>query len=321
MQVARIFTLLALIVITVTATAKAQTYPTRPITIVNGFSSGGNTDTALRQIAARLAERLGQPVVVVNRPGASGTIAASTVARAAPDGYTLLFGVAANLAVAPAAMKVPPYDPVRAFTPIIEIASGPYIWMVRGDLQVQTMPEFVAWARSKRGQGNYASPGVGSVHHLASEMLLQTIGVEMVHIPGGRNLYLSLMAGEVDAMFDTLPGPISHAKAGKLRPLAVTGSKRLGVLPEVPTLTEQGLPDVPVTFWWGLVGPAELSPSIVIRLNTEVAAILAEGPIQATFAAWGIHPTGGSAESLGAWIARESARWRDFAARTKIELQ
>ena len=321
MQVARIFTLLALIVITVTATAKAQTYPTRPITIVNGFSSGGNTDTALRQIAARLAERLGQPVVVVNRPGASGTIAAGMVARAAPDGYTLLFGVAANLAVAPAAMKVPPYDPVRAFTPIIEIASGPYIWMVRGDLPVQTMPEFVAWARSKRGQGNYASPGVGSVHHLASEMLLQTVGVEMVHIPGGRNLYLSLMAGEVDAMFDTLPGPIAHAKAGKLRALAVTGSNRLGVLPEVPTLAEQGLPDVPVKFWWGLVGPAELPLSIVIRLNTEVAAILAEGPVEATFAAWGIQPAGGSAESFGAWIARESARWRDFAARTKIELQ
>jgi tripartite-type tricarboxylate transporter receptor subunit TctC len=321
MQVARTLTLLALAFVTTTTAAEAPTYPTQPITIVNGFSSGGNTDSALRQIAARLAERLGQPVVVLNRPGASGTIAAGTVARAVPDGHTLLFGVAANLAVAPAAMKAPPYDPVHAFAPIIEVASGPYIWMVRADLPVRTMPEFVAWARSKRGQGNYASPGVASVHHLASEMLLQTIGVEMVHIPGGRNLYLSLMAGEVDAMFDTLPGPIAHVKAGKLRALAVTGSKRLEVLPEVQTLAEQGLPDVPVKFWWGLVGPAGLPPSIVTRLNTEVAAILAEGPVQATFAAWGIHATGGSAESFGAWIAQESARWRDFAARTKIVLQ
>ena len=321
MQVARTLTLLTLVVVTTAAAAQAQIYPTRSITIVNGFSPGGNTDSALRQIAARLAERLGQPVVVVNRPGASGTIAAGTVTRAAPDGHTLLFGVAANLAVAPAAMKIPPYDPVRAFTPIIEVASGPYLWMVRADLPAQTMPEFVAWARSKRGQGNYASPGVGSVHHLATEMLLQAMGVEMVHIPGGRNLYLSLMTGEVDAMFDTLPGPIAHANAGKLRALAVTGSKRLGVLPEVQTLTEQGLADVPVKFWWGLVGPAGLPPAIVTRLNSEVAAILAEGPVQATFATWGIQATGGSAESFGATIAQESARWRDFAARTKIELQ
>jgi len=238
-----------------------------------------------------------------------------------PDGHTLLFGVAANLAVAPAAMKLPPYDPVQAFTPIIEVASGPYLWMVRADLPAKTMPEFVAWAKGKPGQGNYASPGVASAHHLASEMLLQTLGVEMVHIPGGRNLYLSLLAGDIDAMFDTLPGPIVHARAGKLRVLAVTGTQRLTALPEVRTLTEQGLPDVPARFWWGLVGPAGLPPATVTRLNTEVAAILAEAPVQATFASWGIQTSGGSADSFGAWIAQESTRWREFAARNKIEQQ
>jgi tripartite-type tricarboxylate transporter receptor subunit TctC len=320
MPIVRTFTL-ALAVLSCAASAAAQTYPTQTITIFNGFAAGGNTDTALRQIAVRLAERLGQAVVVVNRPGASGTIAAGTVARAVPDGHTLLFGVAANLAVAPAAMKLPPYDPVQAFTPIIEVASGPYLWMVRADLPAKTMPEFVAWAKGKPGQGNYASPGVASAHHLASEMLLQTLGVEMVHIPGGRNLYLSLLAGDIDAMFDTLPGPIVHARAGKLRVLAVTGTQRLTALPEVRTLTEQGLPDVPARFWWGLVGPAGLPPATVTRLNTEVAAILAEAPVQATFASWGIQTSGGSADSFGAWIAQESTRWREFAARNKIEQQ
>ena len=320
MPIVRTFTL-ALAVLSCAASAAAQTYPTQTITIFNGFAAGGNTDTALRQIAVRLAERLGQAVVVVNRPGASGTIAAGTVARAVPDGHTLLFGVAANLAVAPAAMKLPPYDPVQAFTPIIEVASGPYLWMVRADLPAKTMPEFVAWAKGKPGQGNYASPGVASAHHLASEMLLQTLGVEMVHIPGGRNLYLSLLAGDIDAMFDTLPGPIVHARAGKLRVLAVTGTQRLTALPEVRTLTDQGLPDVPARFWWGLVGPAGLPPATVTRLNTEVAAILAEAPVQATFASWGIQTSGGSADSFGAWIAQESTRWREFAARNKIEQQ
>ena len=320
MPIVRTFTL-ALAVLSCAASAAAQTYPTQTITIFNGFAAGGNTDTALRQIAVRLAERLGQAVVVVNRPGASGTIAAGTVARAVPDGHTLLFGVAANLAVAPAAMKLPPYDPVQAFTPIIEVASGPYLWMVRADLPAKTMPEFVAWAKGKPGQGNYASPGVASAHHLASEMLLQTLGVEMVHIPGGRNLYLSLLAGDIDAMFDTLPGPIVHARAGKLRVLAVTGTQRLTALPEVRTLTEQGLPDVPARFWWGLVGPAGLPPATVTRLNTEVAAILAEAPVQATFASWGIQTSGGSADSFGAWIAQESTRWREFAAHNKIEQQ
>ena len=319
MDIARTLTL-AVAVLVAAATANAQPLSTQPITIVNGFAAGGNPDNALRKIAARLAERLGQPVIVDNRPGASGTIAAGAVARAVPDGHTLLFGVAANLAVAPATMKVPPYDPVRAFTPIIEVASGPYLWMVRADLPVRTMPEFIVWAKGKPGKGNYASPGVASAHHLASEMLLQTLGVEMVHIPS-RNLYSALLSGEVDAMFDTLPGPMAQAKAGKLRVLAVTGSKRLTVFPDVPTLAEQGLPDVPVRFWWGLVGPAGLPPTIVARLNAEVAAILAEDPVRAVFASWGIEATGGSPESFGTRIAEESARWRDFAARSKIALQ
>lgn len=319
MDIARTLTL-ALAVLVAAATANAQPLSTQTVTIVNGFAPGGNPDTALRQIAARLAERLGQPVIVDNRPGASGTIAAGAVAKAAPNGHTLLFGVAANLAVAPAMMKVPPYDPVHAFTPIIEVASGPYFWMVRADLPVRSMPEFVAWAKNKPGKGNYASPGVASAHHLASEMLLQTLGVEMVHIPS-RNLYAGLLSGEVDAMFDTLPGPIAQAKAGKIRILAITGSKRQPALPDVQTLEEQGLPDVPVKFWWGLVGPAGLPPAIVARLNTEVAAILAEAPIRALFESWGIEAIGGSAESFGTKIAQESARWRDFAVRSKIELQ
>jgi tripartite-type tricarboxylate transporter receptor subunit TctC len=297
-------------------TACAQGYPSRPITLVNGFPPGGPTDLTLRQIAAKLSERLGQPAVIDNRAGAAGTIAGTMVARAVPDGYTLLFGVAANLAVAPATMKNPPYDPATAFSPIIEVARGPYVWMVRPSVPAKDLKQFIAWAKANPGKVNYGSPGQGSVHHLAGELFKRAAGLDMVHVPykGGTTAYTALLGGEIDAMFDSMPAPLPHLAAGKMVALGVTGQKRLQALPEVPTFAEQGVAGIDVHFWWGFVGPAGMPKDIVAKLNAEIARALAEPDLKATLAKWNIEPSPGTPEAFGAYIAQEAKRWREAVA-------
>ena len=295
--------------------------PARPITVLVGFGAGGNPDIAMRHIARRLSERLGQPVVVDNRPGAAGTIAGSAVARAAPDGHTLLFGVAANLAVAPAVMAKAPYDPASAFTPIVEVARGPYVLLVRADLPAHNMREFIEWARANPGRGNFGSPGQGSAHHMAAEMLWRDLGLQIQHIPFSRSMLSALMAGQVDVMLDNLPGPLGALREGRVRALAVAGPARLPALPDVPTLTEQGVPSPTVGFWWGLVGPSGLAPATVARLNHEVNAILEEADTQVLFTSWGIGATGGTAEAFGGLVTEESARWRTFAAQRGLKFE
>ncbi len=320
MKIAR--TLLAIAGFALCASAFAQSYPTRPVTILNGFPPGGATDTVLRQIGAKLSVSLGQAVVIENRAGAAGTIAGSSVARADPDGYTLLFGVAANLAVAPAAMKTPPYDPARAFTAIIEVARGPYLWMVKPDVPAKNMQEFIAWVKQNPGKVNYGSPGQGSVHHLAGEMLKEVTGMQMTHIPykGGSTAYTAMLGGEIDAMFDSMPAPLGHLRAGKIRALGVTGAKRLPTFPDLPTLAEQGVPGIDVHFWFGFVGPAGLPRPIVDKLNTEIGHALADPELKATFAKWSIEATPGTPEAFGAYVAQESARWRAFVAKSNLVL-
>lgn len=303
------------------ASVAGQSYPSRSVTILNGFPPGGPTDTVLRLVGAKLSERLGQPVVIENRAGAAGTIAGTAVARAEPDGHTLLFGVAANLAVAPATMSAAPYDPAMAFAAIIEVARGPYIWMVKPDVPAASMQEFLAWARKNPGKVNYGSPGQGSVHHLASEMLKQATGVDMTHVPykGGATAYIAMLGGEIDAMFDSLPAPLAHIRAGKIRALAVTGPKRLTALPQVPTLAEQGVAGLDVHFWWGFVAPAGLPGAVVARLNTEIGRALTDPELKATFAKWDIEPTPGTPDAFGAYIAQESARWKAFVAKSGLK--
>jgi tripartite-type tricarboxylate transporter receptor subunit TctC len=298
----------------------AQDYPSRPIRILNGFQAGGPPDIVLRRIAAGLESRLGQPVVVENRPGATGTIAAATVARAQPDGYTLLFGVAANLAVAPAMMASPPYDPAKAFSPVVEVARGPYVWLVRADAPARTLPEFIAWAQQNPGKLNYASPGQGSVHHLSTELFKQAAGLYMVHVPYKVGLYGALIAGDVHAMFESMPGPLPHLEAGKIRALAVTGSRRLRNLPDVPTFAEQGVPDVDASsWWWGIVGPAAMPPAVVARLNSDISAVLADAELQTTVARWGIETSPGTPAAFGDLIQQEASRWKERVARFGVK--
>jgi tripartite-type tricarboxylate transporter receptor subunit TctC len=300
--------------------AHGQTYPGAPVRVMVGFSAGGPPDTTARRIAERLSDRLGTPVIVENQPGASGTIAAAAVARAQPDGHTLLFGVAANMAVAPATMRSAPYDPVSSFAPIVEVARGPYVWLVRADAPAGGMKEFIAWARSAPGRLNYASPGPGTVHHFATEMLAKAAGLEMVHVPYRGGLYQALLAGEVQGMFESMPGPIPHLEGGKLRALAVTGARRLARLPDVPTLEEQGVPGVDVNSWWGFFAPAATPPAVVERLNKEVNQILADPAMRALLANWGIEPAGGTPQAFAAYVRQENARWKEIVARSGLKL-
>lgn len=314
--------LLVLLLAGAAASVAAQPYPARPLTIVNGFPPGGPTDAALRPIAAKLAERLRQPVLVENRPGAAGMLGAAAVAHAAPDGYSLLFGVAANLAVAPATMRKPPYDPVKSFTAVGEIARGPYLWLVRADNPAHDMAQFIAWTKAHPGQVNYASPGRGSVHHIATEMLKQKTGADMTHVPykGGAALGAALLGGEVQAMIESPSAYLANIRAGKLRALAVTGSHRLAALPDVPTLDEQGIHGLDVNSWWGLVGPAGLPEEVVVRLNRELRAVLSDPQMQELFARMNVTATPGTPQAFATYVAGEWQRWRGFAATSGLEL-
>lgn len=304
------------------ALAAAQSYPAKPVTIVNGFPPGGPTDAALRPIAAKLAARLGQPVLVENRPGAAGMLGAAAVAHAAADGYVLLFGVAANLAVAPATLRKPPYDPVKAFSPVGEIARGPYLWLVRADNPAQDMGEFAAWTKAHPGKVNYASPGQGSVHHIATEMLKQKTGADMTHVPykGGSALGAALLGGEVQAMIESPSAYLANIRAGKLRALAVTGEHRLSALPDVATLDEQGIHGLDVHSWWGLAGPAGMPNEVVARLNAELRSVLADPQLLELFAKMNVTPSPGTPEAFAAFIAQEAQRWKRFVAESGVNL-
>ena len=313
-----LFRFLAVAAIVMSQSSHAQPWPTRPITILNGFPAGGNPDTALRHIASKLEARLGQPIVVENRTGAAGTIAASAASRAPADGHTLLFGVAANLGSGPASMKQPPYDPVKAFTPIIEVARGPYVVLVRQDSPAATFADLVARAKAQPGKLNFSSPGQGSVHHLTFEKLRHAFAIDVVHVPYRGGQFAALLAGDVHVMLDTMPAPLPLIQSKKIRALAVTGSRRLPGLPDVPALAELGAPDVDSSFWWGFVGPPGLPPAIVDRLNREIRQVLDDPAVASTFASWQIERTGGTPDAFAATIAGDYHRWREYVAKSGL---
>ena len=298
--------------------ALAQGYPNHPITLVNGFPPGAATDTISRQLATVLGRRLGQSVVVENRVGASGTIGAASVARAAPDGYTLLFGVLSNLIIGPASLKDVSYDPVQSFAPVIEVARGPYVLVVTPAVPAKTLAEFIDYAKKNPGKLNFGSVGPGSAHHFAGEMLKRAVGIEMVHVPykGGGPAYAGLLGGEIQVLLDTMPGPQQYVAAGTLRALAVTGPKRLSTLPSVPTFLEQGVDGVDVQFLFGIVAPKGTPPDVVAKLNAEIAQAMTDPDLRTTFSRQSIEPTPGTPEAFGALLALEWRKWKEIVART-----
>ena len=301
--------LLAACLIGTASLSIAQSYPSRPVTLIVPFAAGGSIDVVARQIAGRLGSITGQSVLVDNKVGAGGTIGTGLAARAAPDGYTILLGTTGALGVSPAMYKNLPYDPIKSFVPIIEVTRGPFVLTVRNSLPVHNLAEFLDYARKNRGKLNFGSAGIGSVHHLAGEMLKQASGIDMVHVPfkGSGPAWAALMSGDVDLLFDSMPGPLLYP--GRVRPIAVAGPKRLPGLPEVPTFAEAGLPGVETVFFWVMLAPAGTPADIVATLNSALGQALRHPALQADFAKQSMDATPGTSAAIAEFMAREIPRW------------
>jgi len=290
------------------AGAMAQ-YPNKPIRFILPFP-GGATDFLGRVVGQRLAEALGQPVVIDNRPGAGGNLGIEIAARSAPDGYTLVL-VAPNITISPSLYRKLNYDPVRDFAPVTPVATVTMVIITHPALPAQTLKEFIALAKSKPGQLNYGSGGSGTSLHLAGELFKITAGVDLVHVPykGASVAMNDVIGGRLDSLFIGIPAPAPHIKAGRLRGLAVLASQRSPVLPEVPTATEAGLPGFEVTTWYGVLAPAGTPKDIVARLNREIVKILNTPDTKERLAVVAADPMTSSPEQFSAYIKQEIARW------------
>ena len=293
------------------AGAHAQPYPSKPVRLIVGFPPGGGIDFTARLVAQHLGEALGQPVVVENKPGAAGVQAAAEVARASPDGYTLILANIGPFALAPNMMAKPPYDPVRDFTPIHQLVSTYFVAAVPASLAARTMKEFVDWAKANDGKVNFASGGNGSITHLNGELLNQIAGTRMLHVPykGSAPAVTDLIAGQTHLLIDVGNVLTPHVKAGRLRAIAVTSSERDPHLPEVPTVREAGYPALETAGWQGVLGPPGIPREIVARLSTEIRRVLAKPEVRQKFADAGTPVTDRGADDFAAFIKAENQRW------------
>jgi tripartite-type tricarboxylate transporter receptor subunit TctC len=299
--------------------ANAQQYPTKTITIVVPFTPGTGADLIARSLQAKLSERMGQPVVVDNRAGASGAIGTELVATAPPDGYTLLF-TATSHGTVPALKKVP-YDPVRSFTPIALTATSAMALVVGPKVPAGSEPEFVAFAKKQPGALYYSSPGNGSIQHLTMELIKQEEGIDLVHVPykGSAGATTDLVGGQVQATVAALQTMAPFVKNGRARMLAVLSEERSPAFPDVPTMRELGHKDLVVDTWYGLFAPANTPPEIVTRLNTEVNALLRLPEIREVLAKQGLTAVADKPERLERLVVSELRRWNRVVAKAKIE--
>ncbi len=293
------------------AFAAESDYPHRPIRFLIPQSPGGASDTVGRIVAQKLGENLGQQLVVDNRPGATGNIGAEMVARAMPDGYTLLL-TAPNLVTSPSLYARVPFDPIRDFAPVSQLTQSPNVWIVHPSFPAKTMAELIEIARAKPGQIDFSSSGPASTQHLAGELLNVMAGIKLVHVPykGGGPALIDLMGARVPVMSSTLPSAVPHIKAGKVRALAVTSARRPAAVPEVPTVAEAAaLPGYEATTWQGLVFPAATPTVIVARMSAETAKVLALAEVRDRLRDLGYEPVASSPQQFTAYIAAELEKW------------
>lgn len=292
------------------AYALAQEYPVKPIRIVVPVPPGGANDTLTRVVAPKLSEQLRQPVVIENRPGGNTTIGTAVVAKAAPDGYTLLMAPSAHTVNATLYSSLP-YDPIRDFTPVAGIAAAPLLLAVHPSLPVKSVKELIALARSRPGELNYASPGTGTSGHLAGELFKSVTGLKIVHIPykGGGPATTDLVGGHVLMMFPTVQAAMSYVTAGKLRALAVTGLKRSALAPELPTMAEAGLPGVEVGSWFAVLGPAGVHRDVVSKLHSELTKVLNLPDVAERLRALGYESFYMPPDQLAAFLKADLAKW------------
>jgi tripartite-type tricarboxylate transporter receptor subunit TctC len=303
------------------ASAHAQDYPARTVRIVVPFPPGGNTDIVARLMADQFGRFWGKPVVVENRAGAGGTIGTDYVAKAAADGYTMQLSALATNATAPSVYPSLPYDPVRDFAYIAPLTFTPNVLLVNPKLPVSTLKELIAYGRANRGKLNFSSPGIGN--HLAMELLLRAVEVEGVHVPykGSAQATTAVIAGEVQMTLDPVSSSVQHIKAGTLRPLGVSARQRSTLLPDVPTITEAGIPGVEAYTWTGLAFPAGTPQAIVTKVNRDVAAIMALPEMRERMAAMGSEIVEMAPEQFQAFIRSEAQKWGDIARRVGAKAQ
>lgn len=303
--------------------AQAQaTWPTRPVKLLVGFPPGGGIDFTARAVQAGLEAALGQPLVIEYKPGAGGVLAATELTRAAPDGYTLLVANTGPFAIAPYLQARMPYDPVKQFTYVGQIAEAGYIAATRVDHPARTLKEFVEWARANAGKANFASGGIGSSTHLNGELLNSVAGIELLHVPykGSAPAVTDLIGGQTHLLIDAGTVLLPQIKGGKLKALAVTGSRRDPNLPDVPTVREQGLAGVEALGFQGLVGPAGLPAPVVERLSAALRQVLGQPDVKARFAGAGsdVQPRGPA--EFAAYVKGEADKWSAVIRQRKIQL-
>ncbi len=304
------FVCAAFVLLSLAAPVQSATYPERPIRMIAPSSAGGPNDVIARVVSAPLAELLGRQIVIDNRAGAAGLIGSDIVAKASPDGYTLLFGFSGPLSIVPNLVKTVPYDPVRDFAHVSLVAAAPYVLIAHPSLPVKSVKELVALAKSQPGKLNFASGGNGTGIHMAGELLNLAAGIRIVHVPykGAGPGMTALLANEVNIMFNGLSAALPHVKSNRLRALAVGGDKRSTLLPELPTVAESGL-KFSIAGWYSLSGPKAMPRPIVARLHKETLRALKSPELKERFNALAVEAIGSTPEEFTAMLRDEVAKW------------
>ena len=301
--------------------ALAQAYPNKPIRLIVPFPAGGATDILARALSQKLGEKIGQTVVVENRPGAGGTIGADAASKSVADGYTLLLATSSTHSIGPAINPKIPYNAETDFTPIAYVASSPNVVVVPNTLPVKTMREFIDYARKNPGKLNYASSGNGTIVHLTTEYFKAQSDTFILHIPyrGTALAIPDLISGKVDVLFDSFVTGMPHVKDGKLRALAVTSAKRSALAPDMPTVAEV-LPGFESVTWFGLYGPKAMSADVALKVNQAVNAALADADVKERFARLGAEPAGGTPQAFAAMVKSDNTKWKKIIADRKISV-
>ena len=307
----------------VTGAAHADDYPSRPIRLIVPYAPGGGADAIGRIVAKRVSETIGQPIVIENRGGAGSILGTEAVKNADPDGYTLLVGQSGPISINPAVYKNLRYDPVKDFAPVTMTTAYPYILVVNAKLPVNNLQEFVTLARSKPGEFNYGTTGVGAANHLVSELLSSRAGLKMTHIPyrGTALAVGDLLAGQVTMVFADAVSAMPHVQAGTLRALAVSSKNRAAIAPDIPTIAESGYPGFDAIGWHGILAPARTPPAIIGRLNSEIVKALKDPATKSLLETQAMQLVGNSPEEFAAFIKQDIALWQDVATQANVEVK
>jgi tripartite-type tricarboxylate transporter receptor subunit TctC len=297
-------------------------YPNKPIKLIVPFAPGGVTDTSARAVAEALGARLGQPVIVENRPGASGNIGTAQVAQAAPDGYTLVLGFDGTLVINPHVFNNMPFDTLRDLAPVTKLGDAALLLVSHPSVPVKNLKEFMAYAKTKPGPHPYGTSGTGGTPHLAGELMKQRTGIALEHVPykGGGQAMTDVLGGQIPLVFTAIASAQQHVKSGKVVALGVPSLKRSAALPEVPTFVESGIADFEATSWVGILAPAKTPKAVIDKLQREIAAVLQSDKVKERYGVLGIEPVGNTPEQFAGQIRADLARWAEVVKAANIKV-